>query len=250
MNKKLSVTTALGIAGGIILVLLTIMVVVPLLNEVVKIEVSQTPSAVAVQTPLPEKPEELLVTVFYEMEKDSKKISDIYIEVFHVGNQSVSYLQIPADTRVTLSEELYKSLQAYAPELPQYLKLSNMAEGFSKEYGLTGCNRILSEVLGMSVNHYVRTEAGTLENWWKVLQKKKTAKEFFEKYTSWVEGTSSDLSVEARWMYFESWQKVGEIIVEQAPGTQEKDGYLLSGKRSRERLQELMAGKKATAGME
>lgn len=245
MNKKSSWKTMLIITGGISLVLLIITILVPVLNEIVKIEVVQTPVTVTAQTTQPEKPEDVLVTVYYEMEEDSKKISAIYIEVFHTGSQSVSYMQVPVDTRITLSEELYKSLQTYAPELPQYLKLSNMAESFSKEYGLTGCNRILSEVLGVSLNHYVRTEAGTLENWWKALKKDKTTSVFFEKYTDWIEETSSDLSTEARWIYFESWKKVGELTVEQAPGTREKDGYLLSGKRSRERLKELMAGKKA-----
>ena len=243
MGKKSSVKKTIITAGGVILVLLTMTVLIPVLNELTEIEVGYNESMEVFQTPHPEKPQEQLVTVLYVMEEDSKKINAIYIEVFHTKSQEVSYLQIPVDTRVTLSEELYKSLQAYAPELPQYLKLSNMAESFSREYGLKGCNRIVSELLGISMEHYVRTDTDALENWWKILKKEKTARGFFEEYTVWLEETSADMSPETRWMYFESWQNVQQIMVEQAPGTQEKDGFLLSGKRSRERLQELMAGK-------
>ena len=41
-------------------------------------------------------------------------------------------------------------------------------------------------------------------------------------------------------MYYESLSWVSELAVELAPGSREKDGYLISGKRSKERLQELM----------
>ena len=41
-------------------------------------------------------------------------------------------------------------------------------------------------------------------------------------------------------MYYESLWQVNSITTEIAPGSKEKDGYLISGKRSAELLQELM----------
>jgi hypothetical protein len=212
----------------------------PLLNELFEVEVKQLETEVVAGAQPLEKPKELLVTAIYEMEEGSKKISGIYIEVFHVGSSSVTYFEVPVDTKVNLSEELYKSLQTYAPELPQYLKLSNMAEGFSAEYGLTGCNRILSEVLGITLSEYVRADKESLDAWRQVLAEEKTAKEFFEAFTDWVETSKSSLTAEERWMYYESRKLVSVVETETAPGSQEKDGYLISGKRSKERLQELM----------
>ena len=108
------------------IVLLTATFLLPVLNQMLEIEVKEAEPVVVTQSPLPESPEKQLVTVFYEMGTETKKINNIYIEVFHPDNATVFYLQLPVDTKVTLSEELYKSLQAYAPELPQYFKLSNI----------------------------------------------------------------------------------------------------------------------------
>ena len=241
LEHKISAKTVLVVIGCILTVILTILAFVPFLNEIFAVEVGQTELPVVTQAPAPEKPEKVLITSIYEMEEKSKKISAIYIEVFHVGSGEVVHMQIPVDTRVTLSENLYKSLQTYAPELPQYMKLSNMAESFSAEYGQTGCNRILSEVLGVSVEEYIRADAATLANWFASVENEKTSTEFFSDYAEWLENSTSSLTAEERWTYYESWRQVNSIAVEEAPGSREKDGYQLSGKRCRERLQELMA---------
>lgn len=219
---------------------LTMLALIPFLYEVLAVEVVEQSAPAVTQAPLPEAPEKVPVTVYYVMPENSKKISAIYIEVFHAGASGVSYMQVPVDTKVNLSEELYKSLQTYAPELPQYLKLSNMAESFSTEYGLTGCNRILSEVLGISLKAYVRTGAESMAEWLKLPGEEKTETGFFEAYKTWMENSSSSRTIEERWSYYESRRCIKKVIVETAPGSQEKDGYLLSGKRSREMLEEWM----------
>ena len=236
--------------GGILTVALVMMAVIPFLNQLLKVDVAQAEQAAVTQEVVPAKPESVSVMALYQMEENTKKISAIYIEVFQTGSNQVSYMEIPVDTRVNLSERLYKSLQTYAPELPQYLKLSNMAESFSMEYGLTGSNRILSEVLGISVEHYVRADKETMQSWMALQAEEKTDVGFFEAYADWLENSGSDLKTWERWMYYESWRKVTGIQKETAPGSREKDGFLISGKRSGERLQELMVRKEAEANIE
>ena len=245
MDSKSSVKSIILLIGGMLIVVVTMAALIPFLNHILKVDVVRTGAAVVTSAPVQEKPEALSVSAIYQMEKESKKISAIYIEVFHTGSNQVSYLEVPVDTKVNLSEQLYKSLQTYAPELPQYLKLSNMAEGFSKEYGLTGCNRILSEVLGVSLENYVRADKETLQSWLALQAEEKSATGFFEDYAQWLEQSESGLEITERWMYYESWKQVTGIQVETAPGSREKDGFLLSGKQSRERLQELMSVQKA-----
>lgn len=232
----------LFILGGAVLVLLCVVALLPLLSRMFKVETkSVSPGTVAeLQTSVPGEPEEVLVTAIYEMKQDTKKISSIYIEVIHAGSNIVNYVEVPVDTKVTLPEELYKSLQTYGPELPQYFKLSNMAESFSMEYGLTCCNRILSEILGVTIEHYIRTEETARKAWFKAVGKEKTDSGFFADYTDWVSKTTADITLEERWMYYETWKKVTSYTMEQAPGSQEKDGYLLSQKRTKELLGKLM----------
>ena len=240
MENKTSLKLIMVFFFATIIIALTMMALIPFLNDALAVEVVKEETLEPNKVPVPEKPEELLVTALYGMEENSKKIEAIYIEVFLTGKETVTWLEIPADTKINISEELYKNLQTYAPELPQYLKVSNMAESFSAEYGLTGCNRILSEILGITVNEYLRADKESLMQWSNVLSEEKTSAGFFSDYTEWIASSEASLSVEERWMYYESLCRTSGLAVEQAPGSKEKDGFLISGKRSKERLQELM----------
>ncbi len=240
MEQKNVIKIIVGTLGILLALLLVIIITLPALNELFAVEVEQTEDAPVTQESSPGKPEAVTATVYYQMEETSKKISGIYIEVYHVGSNRVSYLEIPADTKVNLSEDLYKSLQTYAPELPQYFKISNMAESFSENYALTGGNRILSELLGVSLTDYVRADKEAMDAWFLAQKEELTEAKFFAAFQKWLEESSSGSSLEERWMYYESRKTVWEIQIELAPGSREKDGYVLSGKRSGERLKELL----------
>ena len=239
MKHKSSVNILLAAFGCILTVVLTMLAFVPLLNGIFTVEVATQEEPVMSSSVMPANPETVPVTVYYVMEEKSKKISELYIEVFPVGKEKVTYLKLPVDTKVDLSEELYKSLQTYGPELPQHLKLSNMAESFSTDYGLTGSNRILSELIGMSFTEYVRTDAGSFRSWLELLEGDVSSEDFFEGYSNWLELSSSGRTTEERWAYYESRKEIQQIIVEDAPGSREKDGFILSSKRTKERLEEL-----------
>lgn len=240
MEQKNSLKIVAVTLGTLVVLFFSIVVLVPSLNNLFAVEIKRTEEPELTQAPMPGKPEQVTVTAHYLMENNSKKISGIYIEVYHTESNGVVYLEIPSDTKVNLSDELYKSLQTYAPELPQYLKMSNMAESFSDVYALTGCNRILSELIGVSVTDYVRTDKEAKEAWFLAQQEEPDARNFFKAYTKWLENSSSNKTLEERWMYYESRKKVQTVQVELAPGSREKDGYVLSGKRTGERLKELM----------
>lgn len=240
LNQKRSLKLVLLIIGCFLTVIVTMLALIPFLSELLVVEVSEQMPPMVTQAAVPEAPEKVSVTVYYVMPENSKKISEIYIEVFRSGSSEVSYVRVPADTKITLSEELFKSLQTYAPELPQHLKISNMAENFSTEYGLTGCNRILSEVLGISFKEYVRTDATAMAEWKNLQEEEKSGTAFFDGYAKWLENSGSSRTTEERWMFYENRLAVSTVSMEIAPGSQEKDGYLLSAKRSKERLEQLM----------
>lgn len=240
MENKVTAGMFLTFFGCTLTVVLAILAFLPFLNRTFAVEIRQKDAVETAENTVLEAPKELLVTALYEMEDESKKISAIYIELFHAGSNTVHYLEVPVDAKVTISEKLYNNLQTYAPELPQYLKLANMAENFSEEYALTAANRILSEVLGVSFSGYVRADGQHLADWFALISEETTATVFFEGYVRWLEHSQSFLRLEERWMYYESWTQVSVAESETIPGTQNKDGYQISEKRAKERLQELM----------
>lgn len=242
MKKKKSLRSLLWVMGGIATVFVTMAALLPFLNHILTVEIKTTEKNVVTVTPMPPVVEEVLVTAVYVMEETGRNVDAIYIEVFHPGAEKISCVEIPVDTKITLSTELYKSLQAYSPELPQYLKLQKMAEGFSEEYAFTGCNRIMSEVLGISISHYVCTDSTTLAEWRRLLGPEHVPTSFFEAYTTWLSASESDLSEKERWVYYESLQQVKEYTSETASGTMEKDGFVLSQKQTKKQLELLIRG--------
>lgn len=242
LKRKSNAKIILAVLGGILMVLLMVLLLLPYLNRLCSVSVATESATVNIAAPLPDKPETVPVTVYYIMEESSKKISQVYVEIFHSETQKAYYMEIPTDTRVNLSEELYKSLQTYGPELPQHLKLANVAESFSTEYGLTAGNRVLSEVLGISLTEYVRVTLDVFQDWLRLQAEEKTPSGFFEAYGEWIGNTTSGQTVEERWSYYESRKEVTDVITETAPGSREKDGYRISSKRTKERLEEIMRG--------
>lgn len=243
MKKKSVLRIIFLVLGGITVVFLMMAALLPLLEQLLNVEVKTVQSPMLPITSTPPKTEDVLLTAVYVREEEEKDIAGIFIEVLCPDSEAIFYVEIPVDAKVTLSEELYKSLQAYSPELPQYLKLQKMAEGFSEEYVYTGCNRILSEVLGVTISHYLCTTEEGLEQWQEILQSERVPTDFFESYTWWLASTGSDRSEQERWIWYESFYKRKEIVQETIPGTTQKDAFEISKKQAKERLELLMQGK-------
>ena len=227
------------------IVWLTIAAVYPLLSRMLYVEPVQESKAPVADEPVRvREPEELLLTAIYQREEGEREITAIYIEIFHAVTGNAYYMEVPVHTKVTLSTELYKKLQAYSPELPQYLKLSNMGDGFSDEYCLTGCNRILSEVLGVTIEHYIDANAETVQSWSagleRLITEEEAPREFFLDYAKWLEFSESDLTMEERWVYYESYSEICPQGVEVAPGAEGLAEYIISTGQAKSRLQELM----------
>ncbi len=241
MNRR-GIKIAVWSTVGLLTVVLMMITLYPILDKALYVapaEESQLPAVGNVTDRA--MPEELLLTAVYEREENGK-ISAIYIEVFHVLTGNAYYMEVPVHTKVTLSAELYKKLQAYSPELPQYLKLSNMGDGFSKEYCLTGCNRILSEVLGVEIIHYVAADKETMDSWREGIEELCTEdeppREFLLKYQKWLEYSESDLTMEERWMYYESYAKLIPHEKETVPGAEGLSEYIVSAIQAKLKLEE------------
>jgi len=234
-----------AILGTMILcfMVFTIIVLFPMLEKALYVEkVPEVQLPKEEETAKAKEAEELLMTAIYERGEEGK-IAAIYIEVFHTRTGNAYYMEVPVNTKVTLSAELYKKLQAYSPELPQYLKLENMGVGFSEEYCMTGCNRILSEVLGVNMIHYVASDSKGLTDWsdglHRLILEEEPPAEFLATYREWLEVSESDLTPADRWIYYEKYEKIIPHAPEPAPGEEGLGEYLVFAPEAKARLYEL-----------
>lgn len=194
-----------------------------------------------------EQPETAKFQIFYIMEEETAEVVSVYAELLNAAADSVFYFEIPVYTKVTLPKELYQQLKAHSPELPQYMKLSNMAENFSDGYRIKGCQSILSEVLGMEAVHWMVLSE---EEWraWKdaVFAEPKTDKEFFLQYAALLAGTESDGSEREGWMYYESYLDAAAKWEGTVPGIEGVGTFEVQKVRTRELFNECLAGPEAS----
>ncbi len=230
-------TKVILLVSGFFTIFIVMVAFIPFLSECLKVEVQESDTIMITEIPEHIELEEQLLTVLYQQEKDTREITAIYIEVFHPSKETIYYMEVPVQTKIMLSNELYKSLQTYSPDLPQYLKLSKMAEGFSKEYMFIGCNRILSELFSISLTHYVNACQKDLQCWLKTVEEETIKEKFFEQYVAWLKISTSDLSNRERFMYYESYEEIKNVEKEMAIGTEEIGEFIISSKQCREVLE-------------
>ena len=97
----------------------------------------------------------------------------------------------------------------------------------------------------MTLEAYVRTDAESFQKWKNALEGEKNSSAFFEEYSAWITNSSSSRSEQERFTYYESIKKVTSVSVNTVPGSREKDGYVISAKRAKECLEQMMHAKEA-----
>lgn len=204
-----------------LLVLGTAILVYPLLQCV--FEVQESDGTIEELQP-PEKakePEAVHVQLLCALDEESTEFTAFYLEVLNIYAETVFYFEIPAYTKVTISQELYRKLQAYSPGLPQYLKLSKLAGSFSDGYRMQGTLQVASELLGIPITHWCSMEKAALQKWMEaVLEKEKDSSEFFKQYQDFAQKAGSDQTALELWMYYDAYRSFSAIWEGTVPGTE------------------------------
>lgn len=189
----------------------------------------------------PEQPEIAKLQIFYVMEAETTELSAVYAEVLNLAENRVVYFEIPVYTKITLSQDLYQKLKAHSPGLPQYMKLSGMAENFSEEYRMEGCQEILSEALGIPAVHWVALNEEEWQAWQTAVSAEpKADTEFFTQYTKLLANTESDESSMRRWQYYEGYLNGIAEWKGKIPGTETTGGFEIQKTQTKEALEQCL----------
>lgn len=232
------------VLSGVLLIFTVAIATYPIWQKIAYVEefVPTNNAGIQNETETPREPETVHSQVIYSLAEGEQELVEIIIEIVNLNANTVFYLNVPIDSKVTLSKELYQELLVYSPGLPQYLKLAKMPAEFSEDYRMEGCTRILQEVLGVSISNWISTNEESMEQWaYTIFQKlPEEAETFWTQYASWVKNTTSNQSKPDRLMYYESFLNSTVGWEGTIPGTQEVDGFTIQKVHTQEKIEELM----------
>lgn len=178
------------------------------------------------------------VTLLYVL--TDNKVSSAFLQVINAYEKNIYYLEIPLNSKLSISADLYKELLSYAPTLPQYVKLSRAGGYFSENFRYDGCTKILSENIGVKVTDWCIMTAEDFEEF----KRKSTGDNYskddyltiFEKYAN---NYRSSMSSKERWAYYEIFDKAAIIEKGSIPGQWDKTDFYISAVQAREITEEL-----------
>ncbi len=169
--------------------------------------------------------------------KDGKMVS-CFIRVMNAMEKNIFYVEVPLNSKLTLSSELYRDLLTYAPALPQFVKLSRAANYFSENYRYEACTRILSENIGTKITDWCVMAEQDFQEFMN-----KTSgdgeEDFLYIYKKYANQYRSSQSSKERWAYYEIFEKSDFVDRGTVPGQWDKTDYNIMAVHARELIEEL-----------
>lgn len=96
--------------------------------------------------------------IIYSYDQASKMIDAIVIEILNTESGNLDFVTIPADSQITVSNEIYKRMCAAGADAPQIITLSQLNEYFDDdtayEYGIL----LLEDYIGIDIGYYTGME--------------------------------------------------------------------------------------------
>ncbi len=116
-------------------------------------EVLQVPEPT--KTPISEvRMDDISKNLIFCYDSDTNTIRRLVLEVFHREKKQLTYLTIPMNTQLVLSDTLYKELVLYQPAMPQMLRLSAVA-GYLEAPVIFDCVVLMVEdLLELPISYY------------------------------------------------------------------------------------------------
>ena len=107
--------------------------------------------------------EDISKNLIYSIENESGKLKGMVLEVFNTYTGNMDYITIPANTELTISNELYEKLLKAGCEAPQIIKLSSIHKYFSEDTMYEYGELLLNDLLGIDISYYTVMEPEVFE---------------------------------------------------------------------------------------
>ena len=202
---------------------------------------------------------------------DDGEVIKLLLEVYHCAQKRMSYFTIPIETRITMSDTLYKELILVNPSVPQIMKLSVITKHFPEETAYEYGVLLVEELLNIRMSYYTIVPLGIYESVFqtegpvedrkepgsgqveveRVYPKEIFSKKFMSKIQEFqteedlriyleevYEEIESNLSLDAKMNYVDSYLKLppGNITFELIAGKKTNSAYVIDRSKAAEQL--------------
>ncbi len=121
--------------------------------------------------------EDISKNLIYSVDKKSGKVKGLVLEIFNTNTNNMDYITIPANTEITISNELYQKLAKAGCEAPQIIKVSAISKYFSKDTMYEYGELIINDLLGIDISYYTVVEPKTFKRMFEKTQRRETVQE-------------------------------------------------------------------------
>lgn len=118
------------------------------------------PSVAPVQ-PVVEPEKRVVSHLIYAWDEETEEVERLLLAVLDCARVELDYVEIPADTRFTLSAALFSDLTAVNVAVPQLVTLSALYKYFGNEQAFSCGRRIVEELLGITIDAYIMLPSET-----------------------------------------------------------------------------------------
>lgn len=129
-------------------------------EEVEEVSLRPTPEPESITTP---SIDDISKHLIYCVD-DNGEVIKLLLEIFNCEERKLGYFTIPVETRITMSDNLYRELMLVNPSVPQIMKLSGLTKQFPEEafyeYGVL----LIEELLDMKLSYYSVVPSGLYES--------------------------------------------------------------------------------------
>lgn len=200
--------------------------------------------------------DEISKNLIFSSDKLSGEVKELVLEIVNTNTNNIDYINISADSQITLSNEMYQRLYESNPEIPQIIKLSQlykyMEADYIYEYGVL----IIEDYLDIDISYYtgmdedyfstifVKDEDKIVftDEWKDTISIAKSEDDFKEIIKDYYDEVSSNLSMRNKEKYISTYIKVDPELIYfyHIIGEQQLEGYMIDVEASSNMISELI----------
>ncbi len=204
--------------------------------------------------------------LIYSHNKESGKVEGMILELFAQDTKNMTYVTIPVDTKITISQDTYQKLIQVNQSLPQTVKMEDIPNYFAGDVAFEYGIMILQEVLPVDIGYFTAIASDKFNVYYEYGKKISDCFTPTDAYLStlrkctteadmkdliedmWDDADSnhenyqtSDITLNQKLNYAQAlagvnWDLVHAYAVK---GTKETDGFVIDGKKSKKLINKI-----------